>query len=55
MVLYPLGALAVLVAMLTGGGAAAPALTVAGLLMLSPIFAILLVALMFILSGYKGG
>jgi hypothetical protein len=55
MVLYPLGALAVLVAILSGGGAAAPALTVAGLLMLSPIFAILLIALMFILSGYKGG
>ena len=55
MVIYPLGALAVLAAMLSGGGAAAPALTAAGLLMLSPIFAILLIALMFVLSGYKGG
>jgi hypothetical protein len=55
MVLYPLGAIAVLVAIFSGGGAAAPALTVTGLLMLSPIFAIILVALMFALSRYKGG
>ena len=55
MALYPLGAIAVLVAIFSGGGAAAPALTVTGLLMLSPIFALLLIALMFALSGYKGG
>jgi hypothetical protein len=55
MVLYPLGAIAVLVAIFSGGGAAAPALTVTGLLMLSPILALLLIAVMFALSGYKGG
>ena len=55
MVLYPLGALAVLVAIFSGGGAAAPALTVTGLLMLSPIFALVLIAILFALSGYKGG
>ena len=55
MVLYPLGAIAVLVAIFSGGGAAAPALTVTGLLMLSPIIAMVVIALMFALSGYKGG
>ena len=55
MVLYPLGAIAVLVALVSGGGAATPALAVSGLLMLSPIFALVIIALMFMASGYKGG
>ena len=55
LVLYPLGLVAVLVALATGGGAATPALAVSGLLMLSPIILILAIALMFMASGYKGG
>lgn len=55
MVLYPLGAIAVLVAIFSGGGAAAPALTVTGLLMLSPILLMLVIALMFIVHGRKRG
>jgi hypothetical protein len=55
LVIYPVGALAVLVAIFSGGGAAAPALTVTGLLMLSPIILLLLIALLFVASGYKGG
>ena len=55
MVLYPLGAIAIVVALVSGGGAATPALAVSGLLMLSPIFAIVIIALMFMASGYKGG
>ena len=55
MVLYPLGALAVVVALFAGGGAATPALAVSGLLMLSPIFLIVGIGLLFVLSGYKGG
>jgi hypothetical protein len=55
MVLYPLGVIALLVAIFSGGGAAGPVLTVTGLLMLSPIIVLILIALMFIASGYKGG
>lgn len=54
MVLYPLGLLAV-AASFFAGGAATPALAVSGVLLLSPIIAIVLIALMFILSGRKGG
>lgn len=55
MALYPLGAIAIVMALVSGGGAATPALAVSGLLMLSPIFAIVIIALMFMASGYKGG
>jgi CheY-like chemotaxis protein len=55
LVLYPVGLIAILVAIFAGGGAAAPALAVTGTLMLSPIIAIFVIALMFMLSGYKGG
>ena len=54
MVLYPLGLIAVAVALFSGG-AAGPALAVTGGLMLSPIIAMLAIALLFVLSGYKGG
>ncbi|MFL6735320.1 MAG: hypothetical protein ACJ8EY_11590 [Sphingomicrobium sp.] len=52
MVLYPLGLLAVVVSLFGGGGAAAPALAVTGTLMLSPIIAIILIALMFMTSRH---
>ena len=54
MVLYPLGLIAIAVALFSGG-AAGPALAVTGGLMLSPIIALLVIALMFVLGGYKGG
>jgi hypothetical protein len=55
MVLYPLGLIALLVSLFSGGGAAAPALAVSGLVLLSPIILLLAIALMFALHGYKGG
>jgi hypothetical protein len=55
MVLYPLGLIALLVSFFVGGGAAAPALAVTGLVLLSPIIMLLGIALMFALHGYKGG
>jgi hypothetical protein len=50
--LYPLGLLAVIVALFSGG-AAGPALAVSGLLMLSPILAILGIGLMFALGSRR--
>lgn len=52
MLLYPLGLMAIAVS-LFAGDAATPALAVTGLLMLSPIIAIVLLGLMFALSRHK--
>jgi hypothetical protein len=54
MVLYPLGLLALAMS-LVAGGTASPALAVTGLVMLLPIIAIGVIALMFIAGRYKGG
>ena len=53
MVLYPLGLLAVIVALVTDGGAGS-ALAVAGGLMILPVIAIFAVGLLFALSRTKG-
>jgi hypothetical protein len=53
-VLYPLGLVAIAVSVFAGG-TASPALALTGTLMLSPIIALVLIALMFILGRYKGG
>ncbi len=54
MVLYPLGLLALGVA-LVAGPPAAPALAVSGLLVLSPLIAIAVIALMVVVGRHKGG
>jgi hypothetical protein len=54
MVLYPLGLLAVVLAAFAGG-IAGPALAVTGTVMLLPIFLLVGIALLFVISGYKGG
>jgi hypothetical protein len=52
MTLYPLGLLAVVVALFSGG-VATPALAVTGVLMLSPILAIVVLGLMFTVSRHR--
>jgi hypothetical protein len=54
MVLYPLGLIAVAVSLFSGG-ASAPALAVSGVLLLSPLILLFLIAMMFVIGGHKGG
>ena len=54
MVLYPLGLIALAVSLFSGG-ASAPALAVSGVLLLSPIILLFLIAMMFVIGGHKRG